>query len=112
MSEENEKESAKRLKTKALYEGVDQLSLGISMVVAVIFGVGIGLGLRYLFGYDWLLWLGVFWGVAAAGLNVFKAYQKQVSSYDKIKDDPKYQHKDLYKEKPEEKKKADDAKSE
>jgi F0F1-type ATP synthase assembly protein I len=92
----NQENADERPKYRSFFEGVDQLSLGISMVVAVIFGVGVGLGLKHLFGYGWLLWLGVFWGVAAAGLNVYKAYQKQVQSYDAIKDDPKYKYKDLY----------------
>ena len=69
------------------------------MVVAVLFGIAIGLGMRYVFGYDWLLWLGVFWGVAAAVVNVYKVYQKQVASYDSIKDDPKYKYQDIYKNK-------------
>lgn len=96
MSEENKPEQ--KPKYRSFFEGMDQLSLGISMVVAVLFGVGAGLGLKYLFEYDWLLWLGVFWGIAAAVLNVYKAYQKQVKSYDEIKDDPKYKYKDLYKD--------------
>jgi len=97
LEKKEDKQINEKPKYRAFFEGVDQLSLGISMVVAVLFGVGIGLGMRHLFGYDWLLWLGVFWGVAAAFLNVFKAYQKQVQSYDEIKDDPRYKYKDLYK---------------
>lgn len=94
----SEEQKEQKPKYRSFFEGVDQLSLGISMVVAVIFGVAVGLGLKYLFGYTWLLWLGVFWGIAAAVLNVYKAYQKQVKSYDEIKDDPKYKYKDLYKD--------------
>ena len=85
-------------KFRKLISAADQLSLGISMVVAVILGVGIGIWLKSMFGYSWLLWLGVFWGVAAAGLNVYKAYQKQKKELDKLKDDPKYKDYKDYKD--------------
>ena len=67
-------------KYKPLVEGIDQLSLGISIVVAILLGIGIGMGLKNLFGYGWLLWLGVFWGVGGAILNIYKAYEKQKNS--------------------------------
>jgi F0F1-type ATP synthase assembly protein I len=77
-------------KFKKVVVAADGLSLGISMVVAVLLGVGIGYGLRKLFGYDWLFWLGVFWGIAAAILNVYKAYAKQKKELDELANDPKY----------------------
>jgi len=73
-----------------LVEGADGLSLGISIVVAVLIGVGAGILMKKTFGYDWLLWLGVLWGIGGAVLNVYKAYQKQVASYDEFKDDVRY----------------------
>ncbi len=73
-------------------QGVQMLSLGISMVVAVVLGVGIGIGLETLFGYKWLFWLGVFWGIMASFLNVYKAYKQQKKELDKLKDDPKYRY--------------------
>jgi len=73
-----------------LVEGADDLSLGISIVVAILMGVGAGYIMKSSFGYDWLLWLGVFWGVSAAVLNVYKAYKKQVASYAEFKDDVRY----------------------
>ena len=75
-----------------IIEGAEHLSLGISMVVAVLIGVALGLGLKTLFGHTWLLFLGVFIGVAAAGLNVYRAYKRQVADLDTLKDDPKYKH--------------------
>lgn len=75
-----------------IVEGAEQLSLGISMVVAVLIGIGIGLGLKSIFGHVWLLWVGVFIGVAAAGLNIYRAYKKQVAALDTLKDDPRYKH--------------------
>lgn len=73
-----------------IIEGAEQLSLGISMVVAVLIGVGIGLMLKNFFDIPWLLWVGVFIGVSAAILNVYKAYKKQVKSLDELKDDVRY----------------------
>ncbi len=75
-----------------IIEGAEQLSLGISMVVAVLIGVGIGIGLRDLFAKEWLFWIGVFIGVAAAVLNVYKAYKKQLKELDKLKDDVRYKN--------------------
>ena len=77
-------------KMKKVVEAADGLSLGISIVVAVLLGVGLGILLRSWFGYGWLFWLGVFWGVAAAILNVYKAYAKQKASLDALAEDPRY----------------------
>jgi predicted MFS family arabinose efflux permease len=62
------------------------------MVVAILLGVGIGKVMENVFGYKWLFWLGVFWGVAAAGLNIYKMYKVVKKDLDSIKDDPKYKH--------------------
>ncbi len=75
---------------KPIIEGAETLSLGISMVVAVLIGVAIGLGLRKLFGIDWLLWIGVVIGIGAAFLNVYKAYSKQYKEFEKLSKDPRY----------------------
>ncbi len=83
---------SKKPKYKGLIEGANQLSLGISIVVALLMGIGAGVLMKSYIGYDWLLWLGIFWGIAAAGLNIKKAYDKQKHELDKLKDDPKYRH--------------------
>ncbi len=83
-------EKEEKPKYGKIIEGAEQLSLGISMVVAVLIGVGIGIGLKDLFGISWLLWVGVFIGVAAAVLNVYKAYKKQLKELDELKDDVRY----------------------
>lgn len=75
---------------KKVVVAADGLSLGISMVVAVLLGVGLGYLMRKWFGYEWLFWLGVFWGIAAAILNVYKAYAKQKASLDELARDPRY----------------------
>ena len=73
-----------------LIEGAESLSLGISMVVAVLMGIWIGIALQNIFGQTWLLFVGVAIGVAAAGLNVFKAYKKQMKELEELKDEKRY----------------------
>ena len=80
-------------KLKKLVVAADGLSLGISIVVAILLGVGLGLLMKNLFDTPWLLWIGVFWGVSAAVLNVYKAYEKQKKSLDELANDPRYRHK-------------------
>lgn len=91
MSDQNSEEQKPRL--KPIIEGAESLSLGISMVVAILIGVAIGLGLRHLFDTPWLLWVGVAIGIAAAVLNVYKAYSKQYKEFEKLAKDPRYNHK-------------------
>ena len=71
-------------------EGAEQLSLGVSIVVAILMGIGLGWLMRDWFGYEWLFWLGVFWGVSGAIFNIYKAYKKNVKSFDELKDDVRY----------------------
>ncbi len=80
----------KEPKYKKVVEAADGLSLGISIVVAVVIGVLLGIGMEKLFGYKWLFWLGVFWGIGAAILNVYKVYKKQKKELDELANDPKY----------------------
>ncbi len=80
---------------KRLVEGASVLSLGISIVVAVLIGIGIGYGLKKLTGIAWLFWLGVFWGVGGAILNVYKAYKKAKKDLDTLAQDPKYRQQDV-----------------
>ena len=78
---------------KQAIQAADSLSLGISMVIAVLIGVGLGYLLRIYTGIFWLFWLGVAIGVAAAILNVYKAYKVQVASYEEFKDENRYKDK-------------------
>lgn len=87
MSEENNKP-----KHQGKLQALDNLSLGISIVAAVVIGFGIGYGLKQWTGYTWTLWLGVFWGVAAAGLNIYKAYQRAQKEFEGMENDPRYSH--------------------
>ena len=79
-------------KLKKIVVAADGLSLGISIVVAVLIGVGLGLLLKNLFHTPWLLWVGVFWGVGGAVLNIYKAYKKQKKSLDELANDPRYRY--------------------
>ena len=79
-------------KLKKIVNAADGLSLGISMVVAVLIGVGLGIFMKNLFNTPWLFWIGVVLGVAAAILNVYKAYAKQKKSLDELANDPRYRH--------------------
>ena len=74
-------------------QAADSLSLGISMVIAVLIGIGLGYLLKIYTGIFWLFWLGVAIGVAAAVLNVYKAYKAQVASYEEFKDENRYKEK-------------------
>ena len=100
MSEEKDRPEGEKPRIKPIIEGAESLSLGISMVVAVLIGVGLGLGLRSMTGIGWMLWVGVAIGIAAAFLNVFKAYSKQYKEFEKMAQDPRYKIKrDLEKDK-------------
>ncbi|MDQ7061477.1 MAG: AtpZ/AtpI family protein [Sulfurimonas sp.] len=88
MDKNEEIEKAPRI--KPIIEAADNLSLGISMVVAVVMGVGIGLLLKSLTGVAWTLWIGVFIGIAAAILNIYKAYKKQQEMYEELAKEPRY----------------------
>ncbi|MCI7237087.1 AtpZ/AtpI family protein [Campylobacter sp.] len=72
-------------KTFKVARAADSLSLGISMVVAVAIGTGLGVWLRQYWG-NWVLFCGIALGVLAAINNVFKAYKAQKASYDELGD--------------------------
>ncbi|MGX2970901.1 AtpZ/AtpI family protein [Helicobacter sp. T3_23-1059] len=79
-------------KAQKIIDGAYDLSLGISIVVAVLLGLGIGYVMWRVSGILWLLWLGIFWGVAAAGLNIYKAYKRTKSELDALANDPRYSY--------------------
>jgi len=81
-------------------EALDNMSLGISIAVAIAIGVGLGMLLKEWTGYVWTLWVGIGYGIAAAILNVQKAYKRAKKDLDKLADDPRYAHlkKDGYKD--------------
>jgi len=83
-----DEEKAPRI--KPIIEGADSLSLGISIVVAVLIGVAIGFGLKKLTGISWTLWIGVAIGILAAILNVYKAYSKQYKEFEEMRKSGRY----------------------
>jgi len=90
---ENNQTTKETPKHRDKIEALDNLSLGISIAVALALGIGLGILLKNLTGIGWTLWIGVFYGIAAAILNVYKAYKKAKKELDKLQDDPKYQFK-------------------
>jgi F0F1-type ATP synthase assembly protein I len=91
MENKSQEESQERKpRIKPILEAADSLSLGISMVVAVLLGIGIGWLLKRWTDIGWLFWVGVFIGIAAALLNVFKAYSKQYKEFEKLAKEPRY----------------------
>jgi len=86
----NKEDGERKPRIKPIIEAADSLSLGISMVVAVIMGVGIGMLLKSWTTEAWTLWIGVFLGVSAAILNVYKAYSKQYKEMQELAKEPRY----------------------
>lgn len=86
--QENQQEPKPKHQDKIV--ALDSLSLGISIVAAIIIGFGIGYGLKQLTGYTWTLWLGIAWGIAAAIMNVYRAYKRAQKQYEGMENDPRY----------------------
>lgn len=79
-------------KTNDIIRGANALSLGISMIIAVFLGIGLGYLLEKFTKISFLFWIGVAFGILAAILNVYKAYKIQLASFDELKNDPKYKN--------------------
>jgi len=90
MAVEFPQEEEKKPRIKPIIEAADSLSLGISMVVAVLMGVGIGWILKNVTGLYWTFWIGVVIGIAAAILNVYKAYRKQFKDFEELAKKDRY----------------------
>ncbi len=86
----NNEEKEEKPKHQDKIVALDSLSLGISIVAAIIIGFGIGYGLKQLTGYTWTLWVGIAWGIAAAILNIYRAYKKAQKVYEGMENDPRY----------------------
>lgn len=83
---------SKNTKIRSIIVGANGLSLGISIVVAIMLGVGAGILMQKIFKVAWVLFLGVFWGIAAAVLNVYKVYKAELRDFEKLANDPKYKY--------------------
>lgn len=78
--------------------GANDLSVGISIVVAVLLGIGIGILLERVSGQKWLFWLGVVWGVAAAILNLYRAYKRAQKEAQELAANPRYSYNTTHKD--------------
>ena len=90
MAEDTKPKEEHKPRIKPIIEAADSLSLGISIVVAVAMGIGIGYLLRSMSDIWWTFWIGVFIGIAAAILNVYKAYDKQHKVFEELAKEPRY----------------------
>lgn len=88
MSNEKKPKFFKKIKIKGLIKGANSLSLGISMVVAVCIGGGIGYWLSQKLDQPWIFWVGLAWGFSGAGLNMYKAQQNISHDFDKYARNP------------------------
>lgn len=77
----------------AIVSGANELSVGISIVIAVLLGIGIGILLERLSGQKWTFWLGVVWGIGAAILNLYRAYKRQQKEAQELANNPRYAYK-------------------
>lgn len=75
-----------------IVRGADALSLGISIVVAILIGVGLGIWLKKLTGSTTIFIICVIFGVLAAILNVYKSFKMLQNSLKELEDDPKYKN--------------------
>ena len=79
-------------------KGAEKLSLGISIVVAILMGIGVGIWMKNTFHQAWLLWLGVVWGIGAAIMNIWIEYKKLKKELDEVAKDPRYKDYKINKE--------------
>ena len=83
----------KKIKIKEVVKAANSLSLGISVVVAILIGLGLGIYFQNRFNSTIYLFIGLFLGISAGILNVYKAYKQHKLELDELKDDPKYSYK-------------------
>lgn len=82
-----------KFKLKDITNNISGLSLGLSMVVAVGIGIVLGITLKNIFNVSWLFWIGIFFGISAAILNVYKVYKIQQKDLKELEDNIKYKYK-------------------
>lgn len=88
MMSKNEKDRVQKI-----IQGAYDLSLGISIIVAILLGAGIGYAMMKIFEVKWVFFIGLFWGISAAVLNVYRAYKSVQNDLEELASDPKYQYK-------------------
>lgn len=76
-------------KKSEIVKGANTLSLGISMVVAVLIGVGLGIMVKKQTNSLILFWICVAFGVMAAIANVYKIYKESLKSFENTENSAK-----------------------
>ena len=72
--------------------GANALSVGISVVVAVLIGVFLGIYFKNLTGSILAFIICVLFGIAAAILNIYKAYKALSADMSELENDPRYKN--------------------
>lgn len=72
--------------------GANALSVGISVVVAVLIGVFLGIYFRNLTGSNIAFVVCLLFGIAAAILNIYKAYKALSVDMKELENDPRYKN--------------------
>lgn len=80
----------KKFSFRRVILGANALSLGISIVVAIVLGAGLGLWLSRIFHTKFFIFFGIFLGSSAAIMNVYKVFLRQKKDLDELARDPKY----------------------
>lgn len=72
--------------------GANALSVGISIVVAILIGIGLGVWFKNLTGSNFALIFWVLIGIAAAFLNIYRAYKDLNADLTELENDPRYKN--------------------
>lgn len=82
----------KKIDLNGLVKSANYLSLGISIVVAIFLGSFIGYLAYKKSGMQLFLWIGVFIGIAAAFMNIYKIYKISIRNFDDLQNSVKYKN--------------------
>lgn len=88
-----QEKTKKKPKLQKIIVVANELSLGISIVVAILIGVGLGWIMFQFTRIIWLFWLGMLWGLGGAILNIYKSYKRAKNEFDELAKEPKYSRK-------------------
>lgn len=82
----------KKVDIPKVIRGANSLSLGISIVVAIVVGTALGIWFKNLTGSKILLFVGIVFGILAAFRNIQIAYKEQMKNMNELAKDPKYKN--------------------
>lgn len=75
-----------------LVKRANYLSLGLSMVVAVFLSSALGYWAYTKTNWQFFFWFGLFIGIAAAFLNLYKIYKLSIRDFDDLEKSVKYKN--------------------